>query len=126
MVGRNMKRLYRSLFIIWLILLALFCVPPMPSNLPFVDRLALHPDKWELKLNDPDHTFFPRDSESGKSRLLSFLQRYRHTYMADVGWFTTGLVVASVFSLVGWIREKHLEKKYAEPSAPAIGRGGHR
>jgi hypothetical protein len=116
-----MKRLYLFTLVLSIIGLSVFCWPAIPSNLPFVDRLALHPDKWELRLNDPDQKVFRLDEPRGKARLLAFLQRYRHTYETDVGWLTSGLAVAMAFSLLGWIRENELQKSRAEPAASPNG-----
>lgn len=117
-----MKTFYTVVFVACVILLILFCLPATPSKLGFIHRLALHPDKWELQLNDPDQKVFGESSEHGKTKLLAFLERYRHTYRADVGWLTSGLVVAALFSLLGRARESWFAERSAEP--PASPKGG--
>lgn len=113
--GERMKRFYIFALIASVVSLVLFCTPTVRSNVPFVDRLALWPDKWELKLHDPDQKFFRQDEQSAKANLLAFLQRYRDTYRADVGWLTSSLAVAAFFSWLGWMRERELQKQRAEP-----------
>jgi hypothetical protein len=101
----GMKMFYTTVFALSLVLLLVFCMPASPSRLGFIHRLAQNPEKWELKLNDPQQKLFGEDDESGKAKLLAFLGRYRHTYSADVGWLTSGLTVAALFSLLGRTRE---------------------
>jgi hypothetical protein len=115
------KTFYTFVFVACLILLILFCTPALPSKLGFIHRLAFHPDKWELKLNDAGQKVFGETDESGKAKLVAFIERSRHTYLADVGWLTSGLVVAALFSLVGRAREARFAKRGTEPAAPPNG-----
>jgi hypothetical protein len=121
----DVKTFYTVVFVSCVILLILFCLPATPSKLGFIHRLALHPDKWELLLNDPDQKVFGENTEHAKTKLLAFLERYRHTYRADVGWLTSGLIVAALFSLLGRARESWFAERCAElavsPNGAAAG-----
>jgi len=115
------KTFYTAIFVVCLIALIAFCTPALPSRLGFIPRLARNPDKWELKLQDPDQQVFRESNESGKAKLLAFIERYRHSYRADVGWLTAGLTVAALFSLLGRAREARFAKRPTEPTAPPQG-----
>ncbi len=67
---------YKIICIFSLAGLIVLCMPPALSNLPFVDRLVLRSDQWDLKLNDPDLKYFKEDDAAGKADLLRFLVRY--------------------------------------------------
>ena len=116
-----MKTFYTVVFVACLILLVVVCMPATPSRLGFIHRLALHPDQWDLKLSDPDQKVFAESNESGKAKLLAFIERYRHTYWADKGWLTSALAVAAIFSLLGRAREARFIRQATEPAAPPDG-----
>lgn len=54
-----------------------------------------------------------------KSQLLSFIDQNKKNYAAQEAWLAAGLLVAAIFCLIGWIREKSLEKQRIEPCGPA-------
>lgn len=99
-----MKKFYAALFIVCVIL-TITSIPPVPSEVPFTDRLRYHSDKWELRLIDPDHSVFRIDSERGKEKLISYLENH-HRKTVSIWWAISTSLIATILCLVGWIREK--------------------
>lgn len=102
-----MKNFYRAFFALCLLLLFLLAALDfaIPSSAFFASRLSKYPDKWKLELSDTDKTHFRETDETGKAKLLEFIEQNKYSYLSKIGLVATGLLVASIFSLAGWIRE---------------------
>ena len=81
-----------------------------PPHVWFAHRLLTHPTEWELKFTDSDNSIFHTDTTKGKSQLLLFIEQNEYSFERCEG-LTVGLLVAIVFSLVGWLREKKIERR---------------
>jgi len=114
-----MKNLYRSIFAVCTILLIARSLTDIaiPSYVYFAHCLTKYPDKWELKLNESDPNIFMVDSAQGKIKLLTFIGQNQNSYATRDAWLTSAFCVAILFSLMGWIREKRIERKNAEQGA---------
>lgn len=107
-----MKVLYRSIFFLCVVILILlpFVDIAIPSNVWFAHRLLMYPAKWELKFTDSDNSIFRVNPSKGKTQLLSFIEQNRDSFERSEE-LTVGLLVALIFSLVGWLRERKGESR---------------
>ena len=82
--------------------------------------LVKQPEDWNIRLADSNVEIFSRDANGVKILLIQFLTKNRIPHYAHAGHVAQLLLVAFVFSLVGWIRESKIEKKHkdAEQDTP--------
>lgn len=94
------------------VLLALVGLKPIPSNLPLVDRLANHPELWEVQVSESNAKKLRAVAPKVKSSLLILLNdnRFSALDLKLVALFA----VSSFFSFVGWRRETCLQGKVAD------------
>jgi hypothetical protein len=118
-VRQNMKNLYRSIFAFCIILLLARSLVDIaiPSYVYFAHCLSKYPDKWELKLKESGPDVFMYDSGEGKKHLLTFINQNLNSYTKRFDWLDSAFCVAIIFSIIGWIREKRIERKNAEQGA---------
>lgn len=105
-----MKDFYQfSFYVSFLLLLSSFILPAT-SGIPIESRL-LRADQWEFKFNSPDHLLLGANEEVSKTKLVEFLRYYHSVYAHGIVWLSAALLVATIFSFVGWRRETYLEKR---------------
>jgi hypothetical protein len=114
-VDPEMKSIYRAIFVLCAFILALGCVIDF-AILPdewFASALAKHPDGWQIHLEKPEPAWHGRDDQGAKELVLTFLQKNEHPTYNKLGDAGIALVIVGVFSALGFVRERYLEKKQA-------------
>ena len=106
-----MKRLYRMLFYVGLLLTLASCIIPAQTITPIDRRLLIHPEKWEFTFDSPDHRHMGLTEEQSKDMLLIYLRDRQGFEVNKLGWLTAAFAVTTLFSLVGWRREMYLGRK---------------
>ncbi|CAN5583037.1 hypothetical protein BH09VER1_BH09VER1_40200 [soil metagenome] len=114
-----MKNFYQFSFYVSFVLLLSSFIFPATSGIPIETRL-LRTDQWELKFNSPDHLLMGADEEFSKTKLIEFLRHYHSIYAYGIAWLSAALLVATLFSLVGWRRENYLERRATQNTTPPI------
>jgi len=78
------------------------------SELPLADRLAIHPELWNIELDNSAQQKLRADEPKIKALILSLLNEHRSSRVDTGGMIITGL--AALFCFVGWRRELHYKK----------------
>ena len=109
-----MKTLYRVAFIvsvIWLVLgTVITFATPMDESV--ARRLSRNPQAWELKITDQNtDEIYPTDEKVLKDMLLRFIEKNPSPSNQKREHADTLVLLVTLLALVGWLRERYIEKK---------------
>lgn len=113
-----MTAIYRALFFVSLSLLIASLYLPPSHGIPIGRRLSGQPESWSLTFSTPDHRLIGATEEQSKKMLLSYLHDHGPGNESFWSGLTAPAIVAAVFSLVAWRRERdfrHRTSGYTEP-----------
>ena|SRR3989338_357203 len=112
--GNSMKPFYRSLFIFscFLLIIGYLVCFGVPKEEVFAYRMAKYPDQWQLSIDKTaKFSLMTTDDHEGKELLLKFLRNNQNPTYKGLRYIGIGLLMIAVFSYIGLLREKYLEKR---------------
>jgi len=115
-----MKSFYRYLFCISAFALVYSSVisVAVPVEESFASMLASYPDGWDIVALTDKSFGYVTEPQKAKHLLVSFLKNNKHPTYRSLEHASYGIFIVLVFSLVGWLREKRVERKIAEHAPP--------
>jgi hypothetical protein len=116
-----MIAIYRALFLLSLLLVIASLVLPARHGIPIGMRLSGEPESWNFTFNTTDHRLKGATEEETKQMLLSYLRDRRFDGEAPLSGLTAPAIVAAIFSLVAWRRERDFQRRTSGCTEPGDG-----
>jgi hypothetical protein len=116
-----MITLYRTLFFVSLFLAIGSLILPASRGVPIHKRLSGAPEYWNFAFSTPDHRLMGATEETSKQMLLSYLQDHRFSDGAPLSGLTAPAIVAAIFSLLAWRRERDFQRRTSGCTEPGDG-----
>jgi hypothetical protein len=116
-----MITLYRALFVVSLFLVMASLILPASHGIPIGKRLSSQPESWDFTFSTPDHRLKGATEGESKGMLLSYLRDHRFSDEAPLSGLTAPAIVAAIFSLVAWRRERDFQRRTSGCTEPGDG-----
>ena len=113
-----MIAIYRALFLLSLLLVMTSLVLPERHGIPIGMRLSGQPESWNFTFNTTNHRLKGATEEETKQMLLSYLRDHRFGDEAPLSGLTAPAIVAAIFSLVAWRRERDFQRRTSGCTEP--------
>jgi hypothetical protein len=116
-----MIAIYRALFLVSLSLAIASLYLPTRHGIPIGMRLSGQSESWNFTFSTPDHRLKGATEGESKQMLLSYLQDHRLSDEAPLSGLTAPAIVAAIFSLVAWRRERDFQRRTSGCTEPGDG-----
>jgi hypothetical protein len=116
-----MITLCRTLFFVSLFVAIGSLILPANRGVPIGKRLSGEPEYWSFTFSTPDHRLMGATEETSKQMLLSYLQGHRLSDGPPLSWLTAPAIVAAIFSLLAWRRERDFQRRTSGCTQPGDG-----
>lgn len=113
-----MIAIYRALFLLSLLLAMASLVLPASHGIPIGMRLSGEPESWNFSFSTPDHRLKGATEWESKQMLLSYLHDHRLSDEAPLSGLTAPAIVAAIFSLIAWRRERDFRRRTSGCTEP--------